>query len=531
VSSSESKSQRRAVLAGLAGATFAGSVVGAGNVYPNNSTKAVGSAPDTFDAFSQRPRGLTAADAGRTLLFTETGNFHRWSGTAWEVLNESVINVKDYGAVGDSIADDTQAIRLAIDRASDFYRQTNGAYPLSYGPTDSGTVLFPHGNYRITDTITVSNGLTVTGESDLTYTVGRTRIIMDTRDSASKESKGGKTNLDKHIFKFTLGILFGDGVVRNPNPNLTIAIADLEFWVMNPGALIGIRQGEGWPNNPQNDNLGVYGACCIYIDVPCIDSRIKRCNFYSTPNAAICFNQANSTVVSSCIIEECEFDTCITGILCASTQIELTVSDSEFWTSSYGVYVTNCTGNIQLTGNQWLQNSPVSIKNNCRITSFLFSGNLVNTAANAAILSLHSCDAINVSSNTFSGNAFWGAIAASNCNGGVITANSITDSGRGYTGGQPGGELASAAVIRLYECNGIVVSANSITTPAVDGTYNGFGILAVGSASRASRCLVTNNVVSSKYNAYGESATLYRNQNRWINVSATDQTLAGNFVV
>ena len=54
-----------------------------------------------FDIFSLRPTTLGADDKGKTYLYTQTGNFHQWTGTEWKVLNESVINVKDYGAVGD----------------------------------------------------------------------------------------------------------------------------------------------------------------------------------------------------------------------------------------------------------------------------------------------------------------------------------------------------------------------------------------------------------------------------------------------
>jgi polygalacturonase len=111
-------SRQRAMLASLAGATLVASGIPSANAAAQ--PKAIGPF-NTFDRFSQRPINLTLVDAGQIFLFTQTGNFHLWTGSTWKVQNESIINVTDYGATGDSIADDTQAIRRAIDRASDFY--------------------------------------------------------------------------------------------------------------------------------------------------------------------------------------------------------------------------------------------------------------------------------------------------------------------------------------------------------------------------------------------------------------------------
>lgn len=58
---------------------------------------------------------------------------------------ELVVNVRDFGAVGDNITDDTQAIQNAINSLP------------NEGGRGGGTVLFDSGNYRITSTLVVAN--------------------------------------------------------------------------------------------------------------------------------------------------------------------------------------------------------------------------------------------------------------------------------------------------------------------------------------------------------------------------------------
>jgi Pectate lyase superfamily protein len=107
-----------------------------------------------FEQFAQRPTTLTTDDAGKTYLYTQTGNIHQWTGTAWKVLNESVVNVKDYGAVGDGVTDDTAKIQSVIDN---FAASTGIDYQTPNGRNRK--IFFPQGKYRITSTLNLgSNG-------------------------------------------------------------------------------------------------------------------------------------------------------------------------------------------------------------------------------------------------------------------------------------------------------------------------------------------------------------------------------------
>lgn len=83
---------------------------------------------------------LTANDKGMMVYDTTLTDLCIWNGTAWEFVSDSssgIVNVKDFGAVGDGVTDDTNSIKAAI-----------AAVP------NGGTVLFPAGTYLITSTQT-----------------------------------------------------------------------------------------------------------------------------------------------------------------------------------------------------------------------------------------------------------------------------------------------------------------------------------------------------------------------------------------
>jgi Pectate lyase superfamily protein len=70
----------------------------------------------SFDTFKQRPGNLGVHDVGVEYVFNETGSIHQWTGETWHVLADRV-NVRDYGAVGNGVVDDTNAIQSAANVA------------------------------------------------------------------------------------------------------------------------------------------------------------------------------------------------------------------------------------------------------------------------------------------------------------------------------------------------------------------------------------------------------------------------------
>src|SRR5262249_47367331 len=62
-----------------------------------------------------------------------------------------IVNVRDYGAIGDGVNDDTSAIQAAFNAAFGSASQPNG----NNGKFVNRPVYFPHGNYRVTSPLTL----------------------------------------------------------------------------------------------------------------------------------------------------------------------------------------------------------------------------------------------------------------------------------------------------------------------------------------------------------------------------------------
>lgn len=138
-----------------------------------------------FDVMEQPVITDPAPPLDDTPLFTpivETGTGH-------------FFNVKDFGAMGDGVTDDTDAIQRAIDAAEkDFYYVFAGS---------KGTVYLPAGTYKITKQILVraEGGQNFIGED-----MDRTKIVWAGAASGTMLAIQGVAN--GHIGKFTL---IGDG--------------------------------------------------------------------------------------------------------------------------------------------------------------------------------------------------------------------------------------------------------------------------------------------------------------------------------
>jgi hypothetical protein len=85
-------------------------------------------------------------------------------------LLENFVTVKDFGAVGDGVTNDTAAIQAAINYVQSFY------IPETYGSGSPGPgvgeVFFPFGIYKITSALTISRSMSFRGEGHSEFSIG-----------------------------------------------------------------------------------------------------------------------------------------------------------------------------------------------------------------------------------------------------------------------------------------------------------------------------------------------------------------------
>ena len=433
---------------------------------------------------------------------------------SYSMIKGAPINVMDYGAYGDGQHDDTLAIQAAIDAAGSIL--TNGQPPSTYmnGGYPSPVVFLPPGAYRLTNSLTLYTGMTLMGQNDIVYTVESTRLIMDTATNAAVAAGnelGGVVNVNKNIINCSKTYTPTGTVLQ---PNICVTIANIGFWIMNPNSTLGNRGGSGWTIG--GNGLGNGGTgCAIYFDSNVVDTRIKRCDFYSMPNAAIWHKGTSATpIYVGYQIHECEFDTPIVNIRSDYAETDLVLNHNLFYSGSFHLYGYNCTGNVCCQTNIFGFQSRIKYfgDSTFRLNSFQFMANRVDGAtALGTTIDISYTDQVHIVDNYF-GLDVQSCINIIGANGGTISSNTIVNSGFNQSVSDP---LTDGGAIRLSGCQNVVVSSNSILAPAA-GTYGGFGIVSLDSTNLA-RNIITNNTVSDKYN--GSS---YRGQPRRINVAQGD---------
>jgi hypothetical protein len=169
----------------------------------------------------------------------------------WGQISSPVINVRDFGAAGDGQADDTVAIRAALDAAQAQHVSLTTPWGVYYNT--SPVVLFPPGRYKVTQTLPVSTTV-IRGE-------GYASIEMADR---------------------TKDILYGDWAWRMTIEGLTLIGGRAQVSLGNPNIDTGFLV-------------------------------VRDCKFYFSGGPAVEFREGSNS--THAIVQDCEFIECAQALI------------------------------------------------------------------------------------------------------------------------------------------------------------------------------------------------------------------------
>jgi hypothetical protein len=128
---------------------------------------------------------IRVQDSKGSLVYSAPEATERYGGIV-TLTSLGITNVKDFGAVGDGVADDTAAIQAAIDSFPD----------ISVSSNPGGTLYFPTGTYKVTNTLTVTRtGIFFVGASSMASVIQSTHAGTCIEVAAFQEAGSGKFSI------------------------------------------------------------------------------------------------------------------------------------------------------------------------------------------------------------------------------------------------------------------------------------------------------------------------------------------------
>jgi hypothetical protein len=392
-----------------------------------------------MSATGQLVRFADVQYAPNNALVTATG-----STTPRTLANRAadVVNVKDFGATGDGVTDDTAAIQAAINYFP------NGA---------NGTIIFPNGTYNISSTIFNNNRnlLFLGNESTIYLTANATYVFNLTGSGCTFQdfviSKAQGTTASAFLIS---GIRYIFNNIKSSNCIWT------NFFYCQ-----GLKESHFTKIRIDNDVSSKTGNIFNFdysvnntID-DCMFGYANQCFYFSTIQDPINLNYSEGFTITNCIVVFCDY-----GANCGRVTF-LAITNCVFdFISNKGVFVSNGANNV--ISNSWFAanaNSVIGVGSLSGVVGMTVIGNqfqLDGSQTNCSAVSLSGPNAV-VCGNTYS------------MNGGVVTYSSSQVFGNTNNGS--GTAISSQSTIVQINGNINVTAsltiANSLTVSGSQGIF------------------------------------------------------------
>jgi len=306
--------------------------IGNGNTYTGNSQILTQWSPND-EIITHTYQGDTGVSANGTV-----------SRTLSSILDDT-LNVKDYGAVGDGITDDTAAIQAAI---NDEWARISNTQAALY--QSRNVINFPAGTYAVSSTIKLLPYITLSGEgvnrTNIALMSGSVGPVFVTADSLGQTGTNIGTNGAILPASINVRSMNVDGS-SDPN-NSVIALQRC-----NGVTFTGVEIVGAWTagNSPSSASPGVLieslGSAITTSDIALTSVNIKNCsNAIVTSDPILRINVTGSQMTS-----------CYRGISLlggATGPSNVQISTSEFRDiSSYGLYVSTQNVGVTSMNNQY----------------------------------------------------------------------------------------------------------------------------------------------------------------------------------